>query len=163
VPEAKPPRGKTKAVKTRPAATMPADPPVGGRNADTLAEGIGRTKEPANEPDERANATTAEASALMKQICSAAAGGAQAYNAKVVEFARANTVSALDFARQLSIVSSPLEFMKLSIEYNRKQLATLASQTKALAAIAQKLTPDASPREAAFKSAGPRPRGADCP
>jgi hypothetical protein len=165
MPEAKPPRGKTKAVKTRPAATMPADPPVGGRNADTpkafpgrLAEGIGRTKEPANEPDERANATTAEASALMNQICSAAAGGAQAYNAKVVEFARANTVSALDFARQLSIVSSPLEFMKLSSEYNRRQLAVLATQTKELAAIAEKVT-----HQTAFKSASPPATGADSP
>jgi hypothetical protein len=158
MPEAKPPRGKTKAVKTRPAATMPADPPVGGRNADTLAEGIGRTKEPANEPDERANATTAEASALMKQICSAAAGGAQAYNAKVVEFARANTVSALDFARQLSIVSSPLEFMKLSSEYNRRQLAVLTTQTKELAAIAEKVT-----HQTAFKSASPPATGADSP
>jgi hypothetical protein len=170
MPEAKSPRGKTKTAKTRPAATMPTDSPVGGRNADTppafrgrAAQASARAKKLAKEPGETPNAVTAEAGDLIKHICSAAAGGAQAYNANVLEFARANGVSALDFARQLSIVSSPLEFMKLSIEYNRKQLATLASQAKALAAIALKLTPDASPREAAFKSAGPGPTGADCP
>jgi hypothetical protein len=164
MPEAKSPRGKTKTAKTRPAATMPTDSPVGGRNADTPPAFRERAAQASTkEPGETPNAVTAEAGDLIKHICSAAAAGAQAYNANVLEFARANGVSALDFARQLSIVSSPLEFMKLSIEYNRKQLATLASQTKALAAIALKLTPDASPREAAFKSAGPRPTGADCP
>jgi hypothetical protein len=53
--------------------------------------------------------------------------------------------------------------MKLSTEYNRKQLAALATQTKALAAITEKLTCDAVPRETPFKSAGPPPTGADCP
>jgi hypothetical protein len=166
MPEAKSPRRKTKTAKTRPAATMPADSPAGGRNADTpaafrerAAQAGARAKEPAETP----NAITTEAGDLIKHICSAAAGGAQAYNAKVLEFARANAVSALDFARQLSIVSSPLEFMKLSTEYNRKQLAALVTQAKALAAITEKLTGDAVPCEAAFKSAGPPPTSADCP
>jgi hypothetical protein len=169
MPEAKSPPGKAKTAKTRPPATMPADSPVGGRNADTpaafrerAAQAGAPAKKLAKDPGETPNAITAGAGDLIKHICSAAAGGAQAYNAKVLEFARANTVSALDFARQLSIVSSPLEFMKLSTEYNRKQLAALATQTEALAAIAEKLTRDAVPREAAFKSADP-PAGADCP
>jgi hypothetical protein len=170
MPEAKSHRGKTKTAKSRPAATMPADSPVGGRNADTpaafrerAAQAGARAKKLDKDPGETPNAITTEAGDLIKHIYSAAAGGAQAYNAKVLEFTRANAVSALDFARQLSIVSSPLEFMKLSTEYNRKQLAALATQTKALAAIAEKLTRDAVPREAAFKSADPPPTGADCP
>jgi hypothetical protein len=170
MPEAKSPRGKTKTGQTGPAATMPADSPAGGRNADTpaafrerAAQAGARAKKLAKEPGETPNAITAEAGDLIKHICSAATGGAQAYNAKILEFAQANAVSALDFARQLSVVSSPLEFMKLSTEYNRKQLAALATQTKALAAIAERLTRDAVPPEAAFKSADPPPTGADFP
>jgi hypothetical protein len=55
-------------------------------------------------------------------------------------FTRANAISAVDFARQLSNVTSPLEFMKLSNACGRQQFAALTTQTKAPAGIARKLT-----------------------
>jgi hypothetical protein len=50
---------------------------------------------------EKMSAATAEASGLIKDSYSTALKGAQDYNAKVIEFANANTEAAIGFAQKL--------------------------------------------------------------
>jgi hypothetical protein len=63
-------------------------------------------------------AATAETTTLMKDSYSAAVKGAQAYNTKFIEFARANTEAAFEFVQKLSSVKSPSEFFELSTIQN---------------------------------------------
>ena len=74
----------------------------------------------------------------MKDSYSTAVKGAQDYNAKFIEFARANTEAAFEFVQKLSSVKSPSEFFELSTSHSRKQFETLTEQTKELTALAQK-------------------------
>jgi phasin len=86
------------------------------------------------------NATTAEATDLIRKSCSTAVEGAQLYNSKLLEFAQTNLKVAFDFAQKLMGVKSPSEFMELSTEHARKQLEILTEQAKELAALGQKVT-----------------------
>jgi phasin len=94
----------------------------------------------AKEAFEKMSAATTEATALIKDSCSTAAKGAQDYNTKFIEFAKANTEAAFDFAQKLWGVKSPSDFIELSTEHSRKQFETLTEQSKELAALAQKVT-----------------------
>jgi phasin len=94
----------------------------------------------AREAFEKMSAATAEATALINNSCSTAVKGAQDYNAKVIEFASANTEAAFAFAQKLFGVKSPSDFIEMSTEHSRKQIATLTEQTRELAALAQKAT-----------------------
>lgn len=89
---------------------------------------------------EKMSAATAEATTLMKDSYSTAVKGAQDYNTKFIEFARANTDTAFEFAQKLSSVKSPSEFFELSTSQSRKHFETLTEQTKELAELAQKIT-----------------------
>ena len=94
----------------------------------------------AKDSSEKTNLATADAAALTKNSYSAVLQGAQDYNNKVVEFAKTNTVAALDFVKKLSDVKSPSAFIELSTEHSREQFETLTEQTKELAALAHKVT-----------------------
>ena len=85
-------------------------------------------------------AATAETTTLMKDSYSAAVKGAQDYNTKFIEFARANTEAAFEFVQKLSRVKSPSEFFELSTIHSREQFETLGGQAKELTALAQKIT-----------------------
>ena len=85
-------------------------------------------------------AATAETTTLMKDSYSAAVKGAQDYNTKFIEFARANTEAAFEFVQKLSSVKSPSEFFELSTIHSREQFETLGGQAKELTALAQKIT-----------------------
>ena len=85
-------------------------------------------------------AATAETTTLMKDSYSAAVKGAQDYNTKFIEFARANTEAAFEFVQKLSSVKSPSEFFELSTIHSREQFGTLGGQAKELTALAQKIT-----------------------
>jgi phasin len=89
---------------------------------------------------EKMSATTAEATALIKDSYSTAVKGAQEYNTRFIEFAQNNTKAAFDFVQKLSGVKSPSDFFELSTDHSRKQFETLTEQTKELAALAQKVT-----------------------
>lgn len=89
---------------------------------------------------EKMSAATAEATALIKNSYSTAVKGAQDYNAKVMEFANANTEATFAFAQKLSGVKSPSDFIELSTDHSRKQFETMTEQTQELAALAQKVT-----------------------
>ena len=49
-----------------------------------------------------------------------------------------------DFARQLTRVKSPSEFLELSAEHFRKQYQILTEQTQQLTTLAQKVTTEAA-------------------
>ena len=102
-----------------------------------------KTKATATQPAEayeKMSAATAEATDLIKDSCSTAVKGAQAYNNKLLEFAQANTNVAFEFAQKLLGVKSPTEFIELSTERARRQFETLTEQTKELTALAQRVT-----------------------
>ena len=77
---------------------------------------------------------------MLKDSYATAVKGAQEYNSKVMEFAKANTEAAFAFAQSLSGIKSPSDFITLSTEHSRKQLETLAEQSKELAALVQKIS-----------------------
>ena len=85
------------------------------------------------------SAATAEASTVLQNAYSTAAQGAMACNAKVIEFARANSDAAFDYASQLFGVKSPPEFLAVSSAHARKQFAVLSEQAKEFSALSQKV------------------------
>jgi phasin len=87
---------------------------------------------------EQVNAATSDATALMKDSYATTMRRAQDYNAKVIEFAQKNTEAAFEFARELSGVKSPTEFLELSSSHSRKQFDALTEQVRELATLAQK-------------------------
>src|SRR5262245_763340 len=103
---------------------------------DMAERGAAQTKEAL----EKMTAVTGEAADIMKNCCSTAVKGAQDYNNKFFEFARANTNVVFDFAQRIAGVKSPSEFVELSTELAQKHLATLTEQTKELTALAQQVT-----------------------
>jgi phasin len=93
----------------------------------------------AKESYEKMTAATAEASNVIQNVCSTAAQGAIDCNAKMIEFARANSNAAFDYASKLLGVKSPSEFLEVSTEHARKRFEILSEQTKELTALSQKM------------------------
>jgi phasin len=93
----------------------------------------------AKESYEKMTAATAEASNVIQNACSTAAQGAIDCNAKMIEFARANSNAAFDYASKLLGVKSPSEFLEVSTEHARKRFEVLSEQTKELTALSQKV------------------------
>jgi phasin len=93
----------------------------------------------AKESYEKMTAATAEASNVIQNACSTAAQGAMDCNAKMIEFARANSNAAFDYASKLLGVKSPSEFLEVSTEHARKRFEILSEQTKELTALSQKV------------------------
>jgi phasin len=88
---------------------------------------------------DKMSAATAEASSVIQNAGATAAQGFKDGNAKVIEFARANSNAAFDYANQLLAVKSPSEFIQVSTEQARKQFEVLSEQTKELTALSQKV------------------------
>src|SRR6516162_6688781 len=85
-----------------------------------------------------------EATHVPEDTYAATATRASDYGLKVIEAARANTNAAFDFASQLMTVKSLSEMVELSTAHTRKQFEALATQSKELAAIAQKVATDSA-------------------
>jgi phasin len=75
----------------------------------------------------------------IEAVFTSASKGASAYSAKLMEFMKANTTAALDFAQELLGVKSPSEALELYTSHARKQFETFGAQAKELAEIAQKV------------------------
>ena len=75
----------------------------------------------------------------MEAVFTCANKGASEYSAKVMEFMKANTTAALDFAQELLGVKSPSEAMELWTSHARKQFETLAAQAKELNELTQRV------------------------
>ena len=75
----------------------------------------------------------------IEAVFTTASKGVSAYNAKLIEFFKANTTSSLDFAQELFGVKTPSEATELWTSHTRKMLETYAAQAKELAEIGQKV------------------------
>jgi phasin len=75
----------------------------------------------------------------MEAVFTSASKGASAYSAKLMEFMKANTTSALDFAQELLSVKSPTEAVELWTTNTRKQFETFTAQAKELTELSQKV------------------------
>ena len=92
---------------------------------------------------ERGAAVADEAKKGMEQAYATASKGALDFNLQLIDIAQANMNAAFDFARQLSRVKSPSEFIELSTAHARKQLESFAEQTQHFTAVVQKATTEA--------------------
>ena len=101
-------------------------------------------REIAEETYEKMKSAAEEATDVLEDTYAAASKGASDYGLKVIEAARANTNAAFDFATQLMTVKSLSEMVELSTAHTRKQFEALATQSKELAAIAQKVATDSA-------------------
>jgi phasin len=107
---------------------------------------------------EKMSAATAEASTVIQNAGATAAQGFKDSNAKVIEFARANSNAAFDYANKLLGVKSPSEFIEVSTEQARKQFEVLSEQSKELTALSQKVMLEtAEPLKAGAAKAFGRP------
>jgi len=89
---------------------------------------------------ERINAATSDAANGMQQSYAVGLKGVQDYNQKWLEFAQANTRTAMEFWQKLSGAKSPSEFIELSTNNAQRHLTTLTEQTKELGELAQHAT-----------------------
>ena len=75
----------------------------------------------------------------IEAVFTSASKGANAYSAKLMEFAKANTSANLDFAQQLFGAKSPTEALELWTGHARKQWETFGGQAKELVELVQKV------------------------
>ena len=94
----------------------------------------------AKENYEKMKSAAEEATDVLEGTYATASKGARDYSLKMIEAARVNTNAAFDFANEFMTVKSFSEAVELSTAHARKQFETMTSQTKELAALAQKVT-----------------------
>lgn len=111
--------------------------------AQAIHEMVDKGTAQAKESYAKMSAATAEASSAIQNAVSNATQSAVACNEKVIEFARANSNAAFDYANALLGAKSPSTFFELSTEHARKQFEVLSAQTKELAALSQKMAQEA--------------------
>jgi phasin len=75
----------------------------------------------------------------MEAVFTSANKGAGEYSAKLMEFVKANTTSALDFAQELFGVKSPSEALELWTAHTRKHFEALTTQAKELNELTQRV------------------------
>jgi phasin len=114
------------------ATTKPTGLP--GNGAQVVRETTAQTKE----AFEKLSAATVEAGNLLRDSYSTAVKSGEEYNAKVMEFARTNTQTNLEFMQKLSNAKSPTELLELSTNHSRRQFEALAQQARELLSLAQK-------------------------
>ena len=90
----------------------------------------------------KAKAACEQAADLLENTYATFAKGAQDYNLKLIEIARANTRAAFDYAHELMDVKSPSEFIELSAARMRNQFDIVSAQNNGLCALAQKVASD---------------------
>jgi phasin len=113
-----------------------------------------KTAARAKETYGKVQAAAKESTEVMEQILSTASRGAADFNSHLLEITQENMNAAFDFARQLTRVKSPSEFLELSTAHARKQFEKYTEQTQRLTSLAQKVTTDAAhPLQAGFAKA----------
>src|SRR6201991_4610739 len=75
----------------------------------------------------------------MEAVFTTASKGVSEYSAKLMEFTKANTTSALDFAQELLGAKSPTEALELWTTHTRKQFETFTVQAKELNELSQRV------------------------
>ncbi|WP_027582493.1 phasin [Bradyrhizobium sp. Ai1a-2] len=75
----------------------------------------------------------------IEAVFTSASKGASEYTSKVMEFVKANTTSALDFAQELLGAKTPSEALELWTAQTRKTLETFSAQAKELTELSQRV------------------------
>jgi phasin len=75
----------------------------------------------------------------IEAVFTSANKGASEYTAKLMEFVKANTTSALDFAQELLSAKTPSEALELWTAQARKSFETFGAQAKELTELGQKV------------------------
>jgi phasin len=75
----------------------------------------------------------------IEAVFTSASKGASEYTAKLMEFVKANTTSALDFAQELLGAKTPSEALELWTTQTRKTLETFSAQAKELTELSQRV------------------------
>ena len=109
-------------------------------NYETFRETAEKAVSQAKNTYEKAKVASEQATDLLRETYATAAKGATDYNLKIIEFARANTNTAFDFAQDLMEVKHPSELVALSTAHVQKRFETMIAQTKELTELAQKVT-----------------------
>jgi phasin len=93
---------------------------------------------------EKVKAASEEAADLLQKTYATVVKGANDYNLKLFEIARANTRAAFDYAHELLDVKSPSEFIEVTTAQMCKQFDMFSSQNKELCALAQEAATEAA-------------------
>jgi phasin len=88
---------------------------------------------------EKLSAATEQTTKLMENTYAAAAKGIKDYNLKALEFAKANSDTAFDYAQQLMSAKTPSEMLGLWTANTPKQFEVLTEQTKQLSMLGQRV------------------------
>jgi hypothetical protein len=108
----------------------------------------------ARETFERASAATQQSARGAEQSFSEVAEGICDFNVRLMEMAQLNTVTALDFVREMSTAMGPAEAASLWSSHTQRQFETLTEQSKELTALAQRIaTSSAEPMTRGFGNA----------
>src|SRR5882757_6313274 len=99
-------------------------------------------RETAEKAVAQAKATAHETTELLKDTYANVTKGTADYNLKIIEFARANTNNAFEYAQELMAMKHPSDLVALSTAHAHKQFETMIAQAKELAELAQKVTTD---------------------
>jgi phasin len=94
----------------------------------------------AKEHYEKMKSAAEEATDVLEDTYATATKGASDYGLKMIEATRVNTNAAFDFYSELMTVKSFSELVELSTAHARKQFEAVTTQTKDLAALAQKVS-----------------------
>jgi phasin len=117
------------------------------------ANGADKTAGTARETFEKGSAAAEESARGMERSYSSAEG-IRDFNLRLIEMAQANTMAALDFARELATAQGPSEAMALWSSHARKQFETMTEQTRELTTLGQKVaTSSAEPMTRGFGQA----------
>ena len=93
---------------------------------------------------EKVKAATEEATDMIEESYTTATKGATDYGLKMIDVARINSNAAFDFVSELMTARTISEVVELSSTHARKQFETLSTQSKELAALAQKVAAETS-------------------
>jgi hypothetical protein len=153
-PAAKPRQAATadpKPIETAKAA--PAAPkPAQAKPAAPVAKRATAAPMPAPKPAVPKSASTPDAAPhvlgsavdTFERTVKAAGQGTLAVNCKLLDFARANVNSSLDYVKDLAAARSPVRVMRLQMEFWQDCLETFASQAQELRALSAELAANAN-------------------
>ena len=94
--------------------------------------------------ERRATDTARDAAGRLQESASKATEGFREYQRKVLAAAQANLNAIFEYAHDLIEAQSMSELIEVSANHSRRQLETMAEQTRELANAAQKLAADSA-------------------
>ena len=133
-PEAVSPPARPEAVKQAETEKAPEPPPV-LRSTSPVVEKEPEKKKPLGP----ASSLLTSPLDTFERSFKAAGQNAVAVNQKLLDFARANVTSTLDFAVSLATASSPMQMMQLQMSYWDERVKALVSQAEELRALSADL------------------------